>query len=107
MKKISLIEIIERASVGAYGEESEQIGKLIGLINAAAFNHSWGPFICGAHGEPGPDGLHDSYAICPCYGADVQSTALYERVNLEANTKALEDQGGEYDVAIQAEKPAA
>lgn len=78
--KTQLLEIIERASAGAYGEDSEMIGKLAGLFGAAKFDRSWGPFICGANGEPGSDGLHKSYSICPCYGADFRCTAIYKRV---------------------------
>lgn len=80
--KTHLLEIIERAAAGAYGEDSYMIGKLAGLFGAAKFEKSWGPFICGANGEPGTDGLHESYLICPCYGADVGSTATYRRVEL-------------------------
>jgi hypothetical protein len=78
-----LFQIIERASAGAYGEDSEFIGKLAGLFNTAVFDKSAGPFICGAHGEQGPDGLHKAYAICPCYGADVQCTTMYTRRAVE------------------------
>lgn len=76
-----LIDIIEKASAGAYGEDSEYIGKLAGLFNAAKFDKGWGPFICGTNGKQGPDGLHESYMICPCYGADVNCTAIYRRVD--------------------------
>ena len=75
----ALLDIIERAAAGAYGEDSEYIGKLAGLFNAAKFDQSWGPFICGANGKPGTDGLHESYMICPCYGADFRNTAMYRR----------------------------
>ncbi|MEM6746782.1 MAG: hypothetical protein AAF608_05130 [Pseudomonadota bacterium] len=37
----------------------------------------WHPFICGAPGEPGPDGLHDTFLICPAPGADF--FVAYER----------------------------
>ncbi len=30
-----------------------------------------GPFICGAMGEPGTDGLHRGYLVCPAYGSDL------------------------------------
>ena len=77
--KTELLEIIEKASAGAYGEESELIGKIAGLWNAVKFDQSWGPFICGAIGEMGQDGLHEGYSICPCYGADAMCMGLYVR----------------------------
>jgi hypothetical protein len=76
-----LIDIIAKASDGAYGEDSDLIGKMAGLIQAAHFDKTWGPFICGTMGEIGPDGLHQGYSICPAYGADFRCTALYKRVN--------------------------
>ena len=30
-----------------------------------------GPFICGAIGEPGVDGLHRGYLVCPASGSDI------------------------------------
>ena len=77
--KTQLLEIMEKAAAGAYGEESELIGKIAGLWNAVKFDWGWGPFICGAIGAAGPDGLHDGYLVCPCYGADVQCTDTYVR----------------------------
>jgi hypothetical protein len=83
--KTQLLEIIEKASAGAYGPESEFIGKIAGLWSVVGFNQSWGPFICGAHGDAGVDGLHEAYAICPCYGADDRCTGLYVRKPLDPN----------------------
>jgi len=74
-------KILERAARGEYGEDSEAIGKLVGVMRAATFDKGWGgPFICGAIGAVGTDGLHDAYLICPAYGADHQSTAAFKRV---------------------------
>ena len=50
---------------------------------AAKFDHGAGPFICGASGTTGPDGLAEANHIRPCYGADGQLTGYYKRVNLE------------------------
>jgi hypothetical protein len=74
-----LTDIMERAASGAYGEDSEAIGKLVGVLANAKFDHGTGPFICGYMGKPGPDGLHDGYMICPMYGADANCTAIYSR----------------------------
>ncbi len=97
MKNVILLDIIEKASTGAYGEESEYIGKLAGALMAAKFDMSWGPFICGAHGEQDVNGMHESYAICPCYGADVQCTVMYTKkpYNEEGLSKYIEDTKGE------------
>jgi hypothetical protein len=78
MSKLS--DILARSAEGAYGEDSDAIGKLAGLLFAEKFDQSWGPFICGTMGKQGPDGLHDGYLICPTYGADVQCTAHFKRV---------------------------
>lgn len=72
-----LSEIMSKAASGAYGDDSDAIGKLAGLLFAAQFDQSWGPFICGTMGNAGPDGLHDGYLICPTYGADI--TAHFTR----------------------------
>lgn len=75
-----LTQILQRATEGAYGEDSEIIGKSVGIILAAKFyEHGAGPFICGIVGEPGTDDLADAYHICPRYGADVQYTRTYVR----------------------------
>ncbi len=66
-------DILERAAVGAYGEDSDAIGKLAGIVRAMTFEQSFGPFICGVAGD-------DGYLICPTYGADAGETALYRRV---------------------------
>jgi hypothetical protein len=77
---MTLVEVMEKAAVGSYGEESELIGKLAGIIHAAKVESgSWGPFICGTMGKVGPDGLHDGYLICPAFGADANCTAHFKR----------------------------
>lgn len=76
---MTLIEIMAKATAGAYGEESELIGKIAGLINAATFDKSAGPFICGAIGKQGKDGMHMGYMICPTYGADSRCTGMFMR----------------------------
>jgi hypothetical protein len=88
-----LLEIIERAAAGIYGEDSEFIGRLAGLFNATKFDQGWGPFICGANGIPGTDGLHESYMICPSYGADLRNTALYQRVTKSADSELTDEPG--------------
>jgi hypothetical protein len=75
----TLIDIMTKASAGAYGEESELIGKLAGIFQASQFDKLWGPFICGTMGTKGSDGLHEGYSICPAYGADAQCTVLFTR----------------------------
>ncbi len=65
-------DILERAAAGKYGEDSDAIGKLAGIVRAMTFERSFGPFICGV--------VKDGYLICPAYGADARETALYRRV---------------------------
>jgi hypothetical protein len=58
-------------------KENEQLKGLLktirGIIGAQSF-----PFICGAQGEPGGDGLADGYLICPAYGSDI--VGVYKKV---------------------------
>ena len=61
----SMSSIREKAAAGAYGEDSAIIGKMVGILMAAEFEKSWGPFICGTMGAVGSDGLHDGYLILP------------------------------------------
>jgi hypothetical protein len=72
-------EIIERASSGAYGEDSTDIAKVFGWLVAVKFDEGAGPFICGTVGKQGGDGLHDGYMVCPTYGADANCTAIFMR----------------------------
>jgi hypothetical protein len=74
-----LAKVMEKAAAGAYGEDSEIIGKLFGILAFAKFDQGAGPFICGYMGKPGSDGLHERYMICPMYGADANCTAIYSR----------------------------
>jgi len=53
MKPVDLLGIIEKASAGAYGEESDISVRLRGSGWPAKFDQSWGPFICGANGAAG------------------------------------------------------
>lgn len=76
---MTLTEVIEKASAGGYGEESELIAKVFGFAMAAKFDRGWGPFICGTMGKQGPDGLHEGYQICPTYGADANCTVAFFR----------------------------
>lgn len=71
--------VMRRAAEGGYGEDSEFIGKLAGLLASAKFDHGWGPFICGTLGEADASGLCAGYLICPSYGADHRSTQAYMR----------------------------
>lgn len=73
--------ILERAAKGEYGEDSEAIGKLVGIVRSATFDKGYGPFICGTMGAKDASGLHDGYLICPAYGADHRTTALFTRAN--------------------------
>ncbi len=75
-----LTRILERASDGKYGEDSDVIAKMAGILINVKFESGAGPFICGALGAKGPDGLHDMYVVCPMYGVDVQCSATYRRV---------------------------
>jgi hypothetical protein len=52
---------------------------LLRVLNQIRGIHS--PFICGASGELGPDGLSERIIVCPAYGADV--TAVYVRAKKE------------------------
>jgi hypothetical protein len=58
----------------------EQRDALIRVLNQIRGIHS--PFICGASGERGPDGLSERIIVCPAYGADV--TAVYVRAKKES-----------------------
>ena len=73
--------ILERAAGGEYGEDSDAIGKLAGIVRAATFERSFGPFICGTMGGKDASGLHEGYLICPAYGADAATTAVFKRAN--------------------------
>ena len=75
-----ITEIMSKASAGAYGEDSELIGKIAGLMSTAIYDKTWVPFICGTIGPDPPDGLHDGYMICPAFGADHQCTRMYRKV---------------------------
>lgn len=77
--KPTLTDVLSRAGSGSYGEDSELIGKVFGVIANAKFDQGTGPFICGTLGKAGPDGLHDGYLICPMFGADANCTAAYKR----------------------------
>jgi hypothetical protein len=86
---------MERAAAGSYGEDSEIIGKLFGILAFAKFDRGSGPFICGYMGEAGPDGLHEGYMICPMYGADANCTVIYSRaVPPSANDRPGESRNG-------------
>ena len=58
----------------------EQRDALMRVLNQIRGIHS--PFICGASGERGPDGLFERIIVCPAYGADV--TAVYIRAKKES-----------------------
>jgi len=79
-------QIMQRAQDGTYGEDSELIAKLAGLVMAAKFELGWGPFICGVVGKE-LDGLHEAYIICPSYGADVGCSAVYISETVRARAK--------------------
>jgi hypothetical protein len=51
-------DILAGAGAGAFGEDSDLIGKVFGALQAIAFYNGSGPFICGTLGKAGPDGLH-------------------------------------------------
>jgi hypothetical protein len=74
-------KILQGAAAGKYGDDSDHIGKLAGLLMAARFEQGYGPFICGVCGEKQPDGHYEAYIICPAFGADVGSSAVFRRVN--------------------------
>lgn len=78
---MTLTDILEKAGTGAYGEDSDLIGKVFGILANAKFDHGTGPFICGAMGKMGSDGLHEGYIICPMYGADANVSAIFMRSN--------------------------
>lgn len=83
-------DILVKSAQGAYGEDSHLIGKVFGLLSAVKFDQGTGPFICGALGKQGSDGLHSGYLICPMFGADVQATAIYMRkIDHEQNFSVL------------------
>lgn len=84
-------EIRDKASAGEYGEDSETIAKLAGLFLAATWDRNWGPFIAGTLGKRRPDGLHEGYVICPCYGADIRESMHYLRAD---PSKSHEDSPG-------------
>lgn len=67
-------DVIEKASSGAYGEDSETIAKVFGWVATVKFDMGIGPFICGTVGKEGSDGLHEGYLICPTYGVDANMT---------------------------------
>jgi len=48
---------------------------------SANCEHGFGPFICGALGEEGSDGLHQGYLVSPMYGADTRVTAAFMRAS--------------------------
>lgn len=60
--------------------DRERADTLQRILSSIAPDKVPGPFICGAVGEAGPDGLHDAYMICPTYGADARCTAVFRRV---------------------------
>jgi hypothetical protein len=53
-------DILASAGAGAYGEDSDLIGKVFGVVMATVLvNKGAGPFICGTLRKPGTDGLHE------------------------------------------------
>lgn len=74
---MTLYDILNKAAEGAYGDDSVLIGKAIGVLVTATFDKGSGPFICGAIGKVGSDGLHEGYCICPSFGSDHQMTTVY------------------------------
>ena len=74
-----ITNILARAAAGDYGEDSELIGAVFGVVMSANYERGFGPFICGALGAEGSDGLHQGYMVCPAYGADVRVTAAFMR----------------------------
>lgn len=76
-KKIYVTEVLEKAARGEYGEDSEFIGKLAGVIRSITFENGYGPFICGTIGQKQANGHYEGYVICPCYGADAECSKVF------------------------------
>lgn len=51
------------------------------LLSSILPEHVPGPFICGRGGEDDDNGLPEYIYVCPSYGADVQCTKTYKRVD--------------------------
>lgn len=75
---IEAIRLMPRSQLEEVAEKFYRLGLQV--------KEGWHPFICGTQGDPGQDGLHDAYTVCPCPGADV--VAVYRRDNGEDNERA-------------------
>lgn len=85
-------KILQGAAAGKYGDDSDAIGKLAGILMSARFEQGYGPFISGVCGERGADGHYEGYIISPAYGADARCSAIFKRPGADRTSHLPETQ---------------